>query len=61
MVVNNLSKQELKQLIESDDELYVKLLNSGEYDDLFINVENTSKELKEKIKVDRTKRIRIKR
>lgn len=57
----NLSKQELKRLIERDDEMYVKLLNDGNYNELFVKVENNTGELKEKIKVDKTKRIKIKR
>jgi len=57
----NLSKQELKRLIERDDEMYVKLLNDGNYKELFVKVEKNTGELKEKIKVDRTKRIKIKR
>lgn len=57
----NLSKQELKRLIERDDEMYVKLLNDGNYNELFVKVEKNTGELKEKIKVDRTKRIKIKR
>lgn len=57
----NLSKQELKRLIERDDEMYVKLLNDGNYNELFVKVENNTGELKEKIKVDRKYRIKIKR
>ena len=57
----NLSKQELKRLIERDDEMYVKLLNDGNYNELFVKVEKNTGELKEKIKVDRKYRIKIKR